>query len=89
MVNFIAMAALACLNSSCQIQQHDTTSQAGLTQRFEPTDDEMQKALQYLQQEMPLYPLTPKDPQVQSEVDSIGRDIQRDIRIEKEKHCLD
>lgn len=89
MVNFIAMATLACLNSSCQTQQHDTTSPTGLTQNYEPTDDEMKKALQSLRQEMPLYPLAPKDPKVQSEVDAIGKDIQRDIRIEKEKHCLD
>lgn len=89
MVNFIAMATLACLNSSCQTQQHDAISPAGLTQRYEPTEDEIQKALQYMQKEMPLYPLVPKDPKIQSEIDAIGQDIQRDIRIEKEKHCLD
>lgn len=41
-----------------------------------------------MQKENPLYPLAPKNPEIQKEVNKLADDIQRDIRLERPKHSL-
>lgn len=77
------------LLSSCALTKEPIRRNDNIPQNASTISDfEIQAAIAHMQKENPLYPLAPKNPEIQKEVNKLADDIQRDIRLERPKHSL-